>query len=798
MFKRKPRNEEGFTLVEILVAVGLFVVLTAAVTATAISITNSANKFLSTSDTTNHAADTINTITRDISATNSIVVAENYYLQVVTQENNQNFDVTFFYWNPTNDNEVQVPNGIASADLPNYPAIMMVRKELGGANPTLSILAENYDANIQTIPLFTYFDINNQEMVTPVTGNDLNSIKRIDFGFGLQAKDSNKLIEMHSSANPRFSSTNIVNGGTSSFIDNCIPPTLTGTLPVNTTTATISWSEVPSANTYTIYRSNIKQDVSPKVVKVINDSLVTSWTDPDIQAGEIYNYFLITGCQVGKSVQTSTVSMTATPAQTAIANINSTKTNFTSTLTTATEVGTESPLQGSRYTAASALTNQIVWHKVNGAKGYRIYRDGTQIADIAWDANNYITDTARSYGGAYTYTVVAYNLVNGSTGGDAPTSLGTTLYSPPSAPTIVITANDADTSEGATTFNNVNITGMSGAKVTAYRVYRYVSDLTNTTSCPTSTTSYTLITTVSRTITGVLVSDTGQAWGKTYCYKVIPYNDAGVGAYAIAAIMRPPGAVGAVSFSQTDSRFYISNQMVSSSGPNAGTAWWGSWGGPTTNISVSYASVYGASQYIVSKNKVSIVGGQQDGTNTSITTSGLGVSWNNVTPGTPYSFNITAQAANGMSRTGTSTTYITNPDAPQRIDSFIQNQWGNSQTRRRVEISSTTANGNSTTHYGHTYYFADGYGSAPTYSQSRGAGNFSAYSATSSNSGDAQMDIWDNYTYGGSTKTSPYWSFQGWTNPGGNSGDGCQWTPCDIPEQYPNYFMGQHGWATLG
>lgn len=205
IFKRKQATEQGFTLVEILVAVALFVVITGTITAAAITMSNSVNKFTESTTTSNQAADTISLLTREISSASNVNVAQNYYLNFITSENGTNYEVTYFIWNPDDNTGVTLPESVAVEDLPAVPAIMQLRKPANSLEEgTLKVLVEGYDIKKQTFPLFVYYNDNNMEITTPVTGANIETIERIDYGFVVSVVDREGLIELYSSTNPRF------------------------------------------------------------------------------------------------------------------------------------------------------------------------------------------------------------------------------------------------------------------------------------------------------------------------------------------------------------------------------------------------------------------------------------------------------------------------------------------------------------------------------------------------------------------------------------------------------------------
>ena len=207
---KKLWNENGYTVSELMIAISIFITLTTIVTISAITLTNSSKDFVSMSEIQRTTVDASTTMLRDINTTVNINTAEDYFLNITVQQNNVTSDVIFFYWNPTDETHVSVPNGVDISELPDYPAIMMKRTEQGEETFILFVLAKNYQSSYNTEPLFIYYNIDNTEILTPIVENNINSIKRISFQFTVKTTDEKYSVDVKNSSTPRSVLTNVI------------------------------------------------------------------------------------------------------------------------------------------------------------------------------------------------------------------------------------------------------------------------------------------------------------------------------------------------------------------------------------------------------------------------------------------------------------------------------------------------------------------------------------------------------------------------------------------------------------
>jgi chitodextrinase len=255
--------------------------------------------------------------------------------------------------------------------------------------------------------------------------------------------------------------------------DNTSPSTPTS-LSVGTRTATsISFSWNASTDNvgvtgYTIYRNGTP----------INTTTSTNYTDSGLTPSTSYSYRVAAYDAAGNDSAQSTALSTSTTADT-------TKPSVPTGLSAGTRTVTSIAFSWSASTDNVAVT------------GYKIYRDGTQIATTA--SRSY-TDNGLTPGSPFSYTVAAYDAA-GNTSLPS-TALSTATLADSTAPTVPtglsasnITSSSVRLSWTAST-DNVGVAG--------YNVYRDNVKIASTVS-----TNYT---------------DTGLSPGATYTYTIAAYD----------------------------------------------------------------------------------------------------------------------------------------------------------------------------------------------------------------------------------------------------------------------------------
>jgi hypothetical protein len=131
-------------------------------------------------------------------------------------------------------------------------------------------------------------------------------------------------------------------------------------------------------------------------------------------------------------------------------------------------------------TAATNNSVTLAWNAStdsggSGLAGYKLFRGGTQIANIPVGGGLSYTDTGRSASTAYSYTIAAYDNVGNNSAQSAAVSV-TTSANPPPAPTVSLSASPTTINSGQAstlTWNSTNATSCtasgswSGTKATS-------------------------------------------------------------------------------------------------------------------------------------------------------------------------------------------------------------------------------------------------------------------------------------------------------------------------------------------
>lgn len=736
------RNEQGFTLVEILVAIGLFIFVSTAITVSVVMLSNSTSKFSTSSMTQNQAADTVSEMTRDLSSATEFTYADDYRVSFIAAEDNKTYEISYFYWNPSDNYQVSVPAGVNTAELPkDAPAIIQYRRENGSSTGTTKVAVQGYSIYQQDRPLFSYFNKANATMETPVVNEQLKDITRVDYGFLLKIDGRKGMIELASAATPRYAATNIDNGGEVSPTGTCATPTLVGSLTPQTTIANLSWTQVKGANTYTLYRMNDKQKANPMVVAVVNNFSTTTYADNTVAWGEKYQYFVVAGCAVGISDASNVVGLSVTPDQPVIVNFNKTgHKTLTAKLETNTEAGTSNPSKGQTYTVARGFINQVTWTPMNGAEGYKIFRklptdswiNAPLLTTIYNGQTDSYNDINKTYGDVYDYMVVAFNTGENGSGGDSVPSAGQKLISPPKASTYSFQA--VDSTRSTTTDNYISVTKRAD-NTDAYRLYS-ISSLAATTVCPTEQNNKDLINANAFAGNQNLLVDSSVQWGSITCYIIQPFNDAGDGPIAQNAdgLIAKQYPAPFMMFNIESTKYQQMNQdmplpynavcwtsfVVEGSGEDG--CYTAGFAAPmpiglfdssrinpkATNITVGWENSYNAYGGYSFRQQRNATGGIVDQGDASYyidsntlkyTGSGTTVVMNNQMPGSYYTYTVTAYSANGLGRTS-SKEFVSSPDIPSYTG--IAREW-RQQTpslRRRMEIDPAPQRGLSDFSYG--------------------------------------------------------------------------------------------------
>jgi len=267
-----------------------------------------------------------------------------------------------------------------------------------------------------------------------------------------------------------------------------IPPNLTAT-PVSSSSINLSWSSVPVATEYYVYRSTSAYGT----YSYVTSTSYTSYTDTYLYSGTTYYYKVSAYNSAGTSEQSPHTSATT---------LLNTPSNVTAT-------------------AASSSSITVSWSSVTGATGYYVFCSTSAYGTYTYvGTTSYTsyTNTGLSSGTTYYYKVSAYN----SAAGESEKSPYAYAIIPgiPLIITPIIPPTDS-----SITLSWSAVTGATGYNVyrstSAYGTYSYVTS--------TSSTSYT---------------NTGLSSGTTYYFKVSAYNNSGESAqsqyYSATTILSVP------------------------------------------------------------------------------------------------------------------------------------------------------------------------------------------------------------------------------------------------------------------
>jgi prepilin-type N-terminal cleavage/methylation domain-containing protein len=767
-FKAQKRNEDGFSLVELLVAIGVFAIIAVVATSIILTLNSSTQRFGATSTTQNELAEGISTINTDISAASSFEMADNNDIKMLSYSNNVQYETTLFYYGPG----TTVPSNVNVASLPTFQALMSQVQVVGSsAPPKVTVLVPGFDPTLQTEPLFSFFDSSNNSISTPIsTSAGLTSISRVEFYVSAKLAGRTNPVELASSATPNSLSSSGVNAGGTPTTPNATflqgSMTYAGVSTPLNATASLNWTIPAGATSYTLYRT---LGTTTSVAAIIPDPATHTITDPGLVYGNTYTYYLVANGPQGTSPQSNSIHLTVVPPKVQIVNINTTK-SLSATESSATESGTTNPLVGSSYTVARSLSNQITWAPSNGATGYKVFEDGSLLQTVAGSVNSYV-DTTPNYGDTHVYTVMAYNVGENGSGGNGTLSDSVSLISPPVAPPISVTADSSST--GSTSDNIVRVTARP-VHSTGFNVY----DSTNTAGLADCT---------------AVTSDTGlggtgtswtatTAWGSSTCYAVSGYNDAGEGPRSVTSIANQgPGPFAITTFSENSTAFSIS-QYYSSGYSNAGT---------TEGFSLGWSASSGNTNYTVSRSVNPLAGAAYESSDPPATTTAQGVSFSGQTPGAAYTFTVTATAPDGVSRNAVGT-YYTSPDIPYSVSNYIQTRAGRTNyARRDAQTAAFPANGGFSGALSRAWYNDD---AVPGYTEvAYGAGTYFDADSLPGEGGNTKgedLSYW--YAPSGTTLYSGDVGFSGWIGVGGCLNPACQAGFADAPES--GYAAGHHSY----
>lgn len=227
-------------------------------------------------------------------------------------------------------------------------------------------------------------------------------------------------------------------------------PPLKGAQVLSSQSVKLTWSSVPQAENYQVYRKNAggTWDLSQPVTTIASSAAVSgtlSFTDQSVTAGETYcytvrAYYTLNGEVHYSQYDTNGIQVKVVPAE---------------------------PKLGS-VTASDYKTLKITWGTVTGADGYRVYR---KVSGGSWAAVSDVSNSTTSYtngnvdtGTTYYYAVSAYFLKGTQKIEGSHSNTGISGKTIPATPKLgkVTSVN----------YKNLKVTwsGVSGAS--GYRIYR--------------------------------------------------------------------------------------------------------------------------------------------------------------------------------------------------------------------------------------------------------------------------------------------------------------------------------------
>lgn len=198
------QNEEGYTLIEIMIAIVLFAVIGTVITTSIISLGETTEKFTLSTAAQNDVTDASLIISRDISSATKIVSGTNSSISLRSVTQNVSYDINIFYWNSAE--STVAPAGVVTSSLPDK-SIIETRKVTGATDSantvTTQVLVTGYDRAKQTTSLFSFYNQNNSLISAPLTTATANNVSRVGYYFSVDVNGRAKPIAISSSASPR-------------------------------------------------------------------------------------------------------------------------------------------------------------------------------------------------------------------------------------------------------------------------------------------------------------------------------------------------------------------------------------------------------------------------------------------------------------------------------------------------------------------------------------------------------------------------------------------------------------------
>lgn len=289
-------------------------------------------------------------------------------------------------------------------------------------------------------------------------------------------------------------------------------PAITAIEQTAATTLTLTWTEVPMATSYRLYRSE-KRDGEYTFLKKVTGA--TTATSINLTADKWYYYKVEAGIDEDGTTYYSQMSVP------------------TGAYVTSLAIPTISSI-----TQANATSAKLTWKKVEGANGYEVLRssklNGPYSSVKVLTATGY-TDKELIQGATYYYKVRPYKTVNGTKAyGRISAAMGACIL-----PEVELTSVERTASK------RVDLYWEAVARATGYNVYRSSS----------KDGKYTLL----KTVTDTTAYNTGLTLGGTYYYRVAAVftdgavNNIGPMSTAVGITLTDIGSTSITSVKQTKS-----------------------------------------------------------------------------------------------------------------------------------------------------------------------------------------------------------------------------------------------------
>lgn len=382
--------DKGYSLVEVLVAISLFVLLTGLVYGLIVRTQQVTRTTAASTMSQSQLIDGVNRVVRDVATSDSIetATAEQLVMNVKTSTNCRRVEFAVSGVNLTSKEVVQ-------ATCPTT---------LGTAATKTIIDKMNWNSGDT---LFTYYDRQGNALAAPVS--DTSTIARVGISVSVKIKDRANPLRLSASASPRTVAT--PEGTTSDIVVAPSPVTFPdgGNAGTCASTYRATWNPALGVTAYTVF---------------VNGTQVAYISDPNV------TYYDLTGMTAGSSYTVEVYSSgdggtTPAPGQQVV-----------------TRCPSAPVITGSRIAAGGdgiANDNQIRWPNVPGATGYTIYRDGVPVGNAAQSGTGTVNwlDADRPWGSTSSYYVTATN-----PGGESTSSNTVTLSQLPAPP--VLTGSEFD------------------------------------------------------------------------------------------------------------------------------------------------------------------------------------------------------------------------------------------------------------------------------------------------------------------------------------------------------------------